>query len=191
MIFTHRDSGYEVFGKISDSIFHHYDEAIVSIHEWNLWGKKSQYIPQQVVQNIYYLTERMPVTVVVFGNIYLLKNLPSVPCLVMAYEDQEAFQRAAADVIYGQLPSAGKLPATAGKGYYIHTGVETEARRNILAESAPPENGFNADFSSQLDQLLSETEKSGAAPGGELLVLKMAKQFTTRHGDTKSTEASR
>lgn len=170
--FTHRDSSYEVFGKMSDSLSRYFDRVIISIHDQNLWGKKSQLIPQQVIQNIYFLSDRIPTTVVVFGNIYLLKNLPHQPNIIVAYEDGVAYQKSAAQVMFGEKPSIGKLPATAYQGYYLHQGIETYDHAPNFVIHGPLENGFKYDFSNNLDQLLEQTRNHKASPGGQVVVLK-------------------
>lgn len=174
--FTNRDSGYSVFGVMADSLSRNFDEVIISIHDWNLWGKKSQYIPQAIVQNIYYIEERRPTTVLIFGNIYLLKNLPKLNCVVVAYEDHHAFQSAAAQILYGEKPSLGKLPATVYKGYEYNQGISTAAILNNPFEAISSiEAGFEKSFESELNLLLEKTRKLGAAPGGQVLVLKDGK----------------
>ena len=181
LFFTYRDSGYDVFAKMSDSILAHFDEAIISIHEQNLWGKKSQLLPQQLVQNIYKLADQMPVTVVVFGNVYVLKNIPNLKCVLVAYEDGEIYQKAAADILFGEKYSHGKLPAMAYKGYYLDQGVSTrENVKNIFEEKSPLIAGFQKDFTEDLDKLLAFAQKEHASPGGQMLVLKDGKAVYNR-----------
>ncbi len=174
--FTYRDSGYDVFGKMADSLIKNYDEIIISIHDQNLWGKKSQFLPQQMVQNIYKVAEVKPTILVSYGNLYLLKNLPNLACVIQAYEDDAIYQKTSSEIIFGERPSLGKLPATAFKGYELGMGEFTESRMVQHFEMVnPKEAGFGRDFGKDLDSLVSETRRIGAAPGGQLMVLKGGK----------------
>lgn len=47
-----------------------------------------------------------------FGNVYAAQNFCNVPTLVAMYEDDEAFQNAAADFLQGKLAAKGTLPVT-------------------------------------------------------------------------------
>lgn len=173
VFFTYRDSGYETFGAIADSLKRNYDVVIVSLHDQNLWGKKSQYLPQQVVQNIYAVAEKIPTILVNFGNVYVLKNLPNLACVVEGYEDEPAYQKACSEVIFGERPAVGKLPATAVKGYELGAGVETLDRMvKHFPLVHPTDLGFNWDFTAEMDSLMSEARSSKATPGGQVLVLK-------------------
>lgn len=177
VFFTHRDSGYAAFGAMSDSLSRHYSEVIISIHDQNLWGKKSQFIPQEIVQNIYYVTDRVPSAVLIFGNVYLLKNLPNLPCAIMAYENGEAYQRAAAKVLFGASPALGHLPATAWEGYTLHQGLRTDDHLFRYEIKKPREAGFSEDFRGPLMALLQQAQTMGAAPGGQVLILKNGYQI--------------
>lgn len=179
--FTYRDSSYELFSKMADSIGKNHEHVILSIHDQNLWGKKSTYLPQQFVQSVYLLSEYTNVTLVLFGNMYNLKNLPNLTCVVQAWEDDAAYQRAVSDVIFGISPSKGTLPATAWKGYEAGAGVKTEMRFPVSLPSSTPDNeGFEYDFSESLDTLLAQTVKKGITPGGQLMVLKNGRNIYQR-----------
>ena len=173
---TDRDSDYETFGKMSDSLARHFDNVIVGIHDQNLWGKKSIFLPQQVVQNIYALNEKARVVVVIFGNVYILHNLPNLPCLIAAWQDDSAYQQTAADIIFGKKPATGKLPATAGRGYTPGMGISTkEMMEDPLPVSSPLKEGMKSDFSAALSNYLDKAVLEGNMPGGELMVLKNGK----------------
>ncbi|MBL7812470.1 MAG: serine hydrolase [Bacteroidetes bacterium] len=170
--FTYRDSGYETFGTMADSLARNYETVIVSLHDQNLWGKKSTWLPQPVVQNLYTLAERTRVVVVMFGHLYILKNLPNLTCALVAYEDEPAYQKATADILFGEKPSLGHLPATAGKGYLAGAGVHTEDRLvHHIPVSSPVTAGFKYDFSTDMDSLLSSAQRMHATPGGQVMVL--------------------
>jgi beta-N-acetylhexosaminidase len=61
--------------------------------------------------------------VVSFGNPYLLRQIPDVPAYVCGYSDCEATQRAAARVLCGDLPAAGKLPISLTEDYQVGHGL--------------------------------------------------------------------
>ena len=174
--FTYRDSSYEVFTKMADSLGKEYEQVILSIHDQNLWGKKSIYLPQAFVQSVYRLSENTKVILVLFGNMYNLRNLPNLPCAIAAYEDDVPYQKAAADVIFGEIESKGQLPATAWKGYEIEQGVQTALRFPAhIAQSDAITEGFSVDFTESMDSLLAQTVRKGITPGGQVMVLKNGK----------------
>ena len=175
---TDRDSDYEVFGKMSDSLARHYDHVIVSIHDQNLWGKKSVFLPQQVVQNMYALNEKTNTIVVVFGNVYILHNLPNLPCMLSAYQDDSSYQQIAAQIIFGKKAANGMLPATAGRGYNEGAGINTLP---VLETGIPKSNalveGMKSDFSENLTKHLLNAVEGGNMPGGQVMVLKNGKNI--------------
>lgn len=179
--FTDRDSGYTTFGKMSDSLARNYDNVIVGIHDQNLWGKKSVYLPQQVVQNIYALNEKARIVVVFFGNVYILHNLPNLPCVIAAYQDDSVYQQTAADIIFGRKAAQGKLPATAGRGYSVGNGINTsDFLEDHIPVSSPLAEGMKSDFSQALTEHLNNAVKNGNMPGGQVFVMKNGKAIYNR-----------
>jgi len=55
---------------------------------------------------------KIPTAAVIFGSPYILGKLPLFNAMVVAYEKQNAAQKAAADVMLGKLTAKGRLPVT-------------------------------------------------------------------------------
>ncbi len=176
ILHTTREAGFDTFALMIDSIAQNFDLVIIGIHNQPTWTQKSRELPQWLVQGIYDLQTRINVIPVLFGNLYALQNLPNLNCVMLAYEDEPEFQYVAAKIITGELPALGKLPATAWKGYEKGMGINTtRLLKQHFAHAQPKELGFKRDFTKQMDSLLDLIVKTGAAPGGQVLVLKNGK----------------
>lgn len=61
--------------------------------------------------------------VISFGNPYLLKEFPEVPCYVCAYGDADVSINASLKVLTGQINPKGKLPVSITNVYKYGTGI--------------------------------------------------------------------
>lgn len=59
-----------------------------------------------------------------FGNPYLLKNFPSVPCYICAYGDADVSIKAVLKTISGEIHFKGKLPVSINDQYKFGTGLQ-------------------------------------------------------------------
>ncbi len=92
-------------------------------------GGGNEPLPPPLAAFIAAATRAVPNAVVVsFGNPQVLRQMPDIPAFVCGYADCEATQRAAARVLSGELPPAGKLPVTLTPEYRIGHGLTTGAR---------------------------------------------------------------
>jgi beta-N-acetylhexosaminidase len=67
------------------------------------------------------------VILVIFGSPYSLKFFDEEKNVLVAYEENEATQLAAANVVLGGISATGKLPVTASEKYKV--GVGSAARK--------------------------------------------------------------
>jgi beta-N-acetylhexosaminidase len=89
-----------------------YDAVIFSVAVRARSGKGSVALPPIGKRLSDELIERKsPLTVVSFGNPYLLTAMPNAPSYMLAYSPFPVSQRAAAKALFGEIEIGGKLPA--------------------------------------------------------------------------------
>lgn len=91
-----------------------FDVVIVGIFDMNKFESKQFGLSNNTLDLLHTLKaygKRIIVTL--FGNPYSLKYFKHEDAVIMAYEDDEDAQEAAAQVLFGQIQAKGKLPVTA------------------------------------------------------------------------------
>ena len=90
------------------------DSVIVGIFDMNKFESKQFGLSNNTLDLLRILkAQGKQVIVTLFGNPYSLKYFKQEDAVIMAYEDDEDAQEAAAQVIFGQIEAKGKLPVTA------------------------------------------------------------------------------
>ncbi len=76
-----------------------------------LWGERSRRMSKNLEE--FFLRDSLPqqTVLVQLGNLYAIKNLSKKYTVVIGHENGEAFQRASADLIFGEYSSNAELPA--------------------------------------------------------------------------------
>jgi beta-N-acetylhexosaminidase len=100
----------------ADSIFNainagNYNKVVVGVHGFSPRPANNYGLSQASVN----LVDKLRSTntlLFVFGNVYATQNFCNASTLVAMYEDDEAFQHAAADFLQGQLAAKGTLPVS-------------------------------------------------------------------------------
>jgi CubicO group peptidase (beta-lactamase class C family) len=118
--FGYRDSASKA-SEVLDAIKNgQYEKVIVGVHNLSLRPANNYGLPQAAINFVNELQLYNAVTMV-FGNVYAAENFANAPTLVAMYEDDEAFQNAAADFIEGRLAARGHLPVTVANKPYGST----------------------------------------------------------------------
>jgi CubicO group peptidase (beta-lactamase class C family) len=97
------------------------------------------------------------------------KSLASAESVTLAYENTEAAQKAAAQVIMGGLPAKGKLPVTIPSFDY-GAGLATQKVR--LSYQSPKEAGMSETGLNRIEEIVKEGISKQAFPGCQVLVAK-------------------
>ena len=120
------------------------------------------------------LTEKKETLFAFFTLPYFCKeyaaSLANAKGLIMGYENTEAAQEYAAQLIFGGIAAKGKLPVTIPGLYYAESGLYTEAVR--LSYQEPEAVGLNSDRLSGIDAIVNEGLRAKAYPGCQVLVAK-------------------
>jgi beta-N-acetylhexosaminidase len=106
-----------------------YDSVIFSIAVRARSGKGSVALPpigRRLSDEL--IRRKLPLTVISFGNPYLLAAMPNAPSYMLAYSPFVVSQRAAAKAVFGEIEISGKLPAAIPKLYPRGHGLSTQRR---------------------------------------------------------------
>lgn len=88
-----------------------YDRVVVGLHNFSNRPANNYGISQPAVDLIQQLQSLNTLTFV-FGNVYATQNFCNASTLVAMYEDDAAFQNAAADFLQGRVAAKGSLPVS-------------------------------------------------------------------------------
>jgi beta-N-acetylhexosaminidase len=74
-----------------------------------------------------------PLVVISFGSPYLTRQTPTAPAFLVAWQDSEITERAAADALLGRIPITGRLPVAIPPDIFLGSGL---ARAAVAAPAA-------------------------------------------------------
>jgi beta-N-acetylhexosaminidase len=119
-----RDADLQEFEKLIHET-KDYNLIIIGVHNTNQHPSKKFGITQNSIDFIHKLTKSKKVILDLFSNPYSLKYFEkSVPeAIVMSYEDDIEVQDLSAQLIFGGIPSLGKLPVTASERFHVRKGI--------------------------------------------------------------------
>jgi beta-glucosidase-like glycosyl hydrolase/CubicO group peptidase (beta-lactamase class C family) len=113
---------------------------------------------------------KKPVIGISTGNPYVAMEFPKLDAYVTTYGSGPVSLEAAAEILFGEQPSSGKLPVTIPGRYNFGDGVETKAI--VLRQGEPQEAGFIPDSLLKVDSIIAKAIADSAFPGAVLLVAK-------------------
>lgn len=97
-------------------------------------------------------------------------SLANAKGLIIGYENTQAAQEYAAQLLFGGIGAKGKLPVTISDMYFAESGLYTDAVR--LGYQEPEAVGLNSDRLSEIDTIVNEGLRAKAYPGCQVLVAK-------------------
>lgn len=164
----HRAS--EMITKLSD-----YDLVIVSVHDNSFFVSRDYGINGKTVGLIHSIARRQDVILSLFANPYSLAffedEILEVGAILVAYQEGDLFEAAAAEAIFNGLQVTGRLPVTAGKHIPRMTGIKTPEPTRIrfgLAEEA----GITSQLLQRIDSLAERGIREKAYPGSQVAIIK-------------------
>jgi len=149
----------------------YHDLVMMSVHDMSRFSSKNFGLDQAQIDFIHGLASKTKVILTLFGSPYALKDFELIPCTMVAYEDDELAQEAAAQAIFGAIDITGKLPVTASKRFASGNGINIPSL-NRLGFAIPEAVGLNSDTLNQIETLVQELIDKKAAPGCQVLVAK-------------------
>lgn len=167
-----------------------YDRVIVDLHGMSRMPATNFGINQNTLDFIDSLSRRTEVVLVIFGSPYSLKFFESQKNIIIAYEDNEVTQPAAANVLFGAMPALGKLPVSASDKFKAGMGITTD--HHIRLELAEPEDvHMKTEDLREMDEVILNGMIAHAYPGCQVLVAKDNKVIWNKAYGSKIYENSK
>ncbi len=151
-----------------------YDRIIMAFHRTNNNPRRNFGVTRQSIKIHNALSERQTMVTVLFGNPYVMDEfgpIDSTKAFLVAYQDTDYMQEAAAQIIFGGALPTGKLPVTASEHFLSGEGL-TYAERTRLGHVSPQEIGIKTKDLDKIDKIAKEGIKKGAFPGCQVLAIK-------------------
>jgi beta-glucosidase-like glycosyl hydrolase/CubicO group peptidase (beta-lactamase class C family) len=157
-----------------DSLQAKYDEVIIGIHKQAKYPANNFGISNTAIQLIKKIQQTKPAITMVFGNPYSAKNFCNASNLVVCYEDDTIFQRAAFDWLNGKFTARGKLPVTICDQFKYGDGITTTTQ-DVLPFATPESVGLNSILLNKIDSISNDAIKKHATPGCVVLIARNGK----------------
>jgi len=156
-----------------------YDKVIIGFHRTNNDPKKNFGVTIQATQIHNKLSESVDVISVLFGNPYVLEkfgDISKTKAFVVAYQDNDYTNEAAAQLLFGGIIPTGKLPVSCSTNFPAGTGL-TYTEKTRLSFVIPEEIGINSDKLKRIDSLALSGIKMSAYPGCQIVAIKSGNVF--------------
>jgi beta-N-acetylhexosaminidase len=146
-------------------------KVIVCLYGMNNSAKRRYGISENTVKLLEKVSQQKQIVVVLFGNPYglnYLSKIQQIRSLVVAYEEHEESEMAAAMCVAGVLPFQGKLPVSAG-GFEDGTGIVDEFVGGMRFVD-PLELKINTSVLDEIDKIVEDAITKGAMPGCQIVL---------------------
>jgi len=156
-----------------------YERIIIGFHRTNNNPKRNFGITRQAIGIHKILSDEHEVVSVVFGNPYVIDKfgeLNSTEALVVAYQDNDYTNNAAAQLIYGGIAPMGTLPVSASTEFPAGFGLKWNNTIRLEFSSAQ-EIGADENELNRIDQIANKSIRGGAFPGCQILAIKSGQVF--------------
>ncbi|TLP80535.1 glycoside hydrolase family 3 N-terminal domain-containing protein [Maribacter sp. ACAM166] len=113
----------------------------------------------------------------VFAKPYALSDIQtfqSIDAVVMAYQNSDIAQEKTAEILFGALGAAGKLPVSATKEFPVNTGLHTTSLSR-LGYSIPERVGLSSKGLQKVDHMVEGGLDSLMFPGAQILIARKGK----------------
>lgn len=158
-----------------------HEKVVIGIHGLTRSTATNYGLTASTVKFVSQLQQISKSITIVFGNAYAAKNWCGAANLVVAYEDDEFTQGAAARMLAGRIPFKGKLPVTICPEWTYGHGIATVVEQPYYRKSPL----FDA-----IDSITSSAIKKKAMPGAVLLAAQHGKIIYHKAYGTKTYEGA-
>ncbi len=162
----------EMIEKLKD-----YNYVIVGFHKSNESPWESYKFKNKELVWLYEIA-RMNTTVLnVFAKPYALSDVVTTTNfegILMAYQNSKVAQEKAAQLLFGAMPSKGKLPVSISEEFPVGTGEETRSLKR-LSYGLPESVGMNSYKLTKIDSIVDVAIKERMTPGVQLIVARKGK----------------
>lgn len=147
-----------------------YDAVVIGLHQLRRFPAGRFGMSEGALQLIESLQNRVPNTVMVFGNPYAAKYISSAKNIITCYEDESIIQETAADMLLGFQVMKGTLPVSVTSAFPSGSGIQ----RSILPV-ATEIIGMDINALGSIDSIANDAIRQHATPGAVVLVAKDGK----------------
>ena len=155
-----------------------YSSVIIGLHKSNITPWSDYKFTNKELVWLQEISRNNKVILVVFAKPYALNSLKSfsnIESILIAYQNSEISQQVAAQIIFGALPSKGKLPVSiSNSSFKLGQGIKTKALGR-LSYGTPESVGMNSKRLLKLDSMAHVAIDKQMTPGLQLLVARKGK----------------
>ncbi|NUM30975.1 MAG: serine hydrolase [Bacteroidetes bacterium] len=144
-----------------------YDLVIIGLHQVSKYPKDNYGITTDACSLVSQLKEKTNVALVCFGNPYSMRNFPGIKTCVFAFNDEEPYYKAAAEIIWGMKKADAKLSITISNEYKLNNGVTLFKSDKLIAGSTSV---LKLKKLQKIDSIVNKAIKIKAMPGCQVLV---------------------
>lgn len=148
-----------------------YDVVIAGLHGTSKYPTHDYRVPKAAAAFLADLDKTTPCILVDFGNPYNLKFFQTIKTVVMAYEDDEVNQNAAAEALFGIIGVDATLPVNVGESFKVGSGKVIKPSGQ-LRFGFPEDVGIAPSDLERIDEIANKAIKDHATPGCQVLVAK-------------------
>lgn len=152
-----------------------YDLVIVSVHNNSYFVRDDYGINGKTVGLIYSIARDNDVVLSLFANPYSIAffddEILSIESILVAHEEGQVFEEAAAQAIFGAFPLQGSLSVSAGNHFPAGKGLLSSPASRIRF-GMPEETGIPAELLKDIDSMAIRGIKNRAYPGCQIAIIK-------------------
>lgn len=155
-----------------------YDQVIVAAHLKEIRPSAKYSLTTSNIKAISQMSLLPKAVLCLFGNVYAVNKLSDVQnykAIILAYQQWKYTEETAAQIIFGGLPSKGRLPVTLNESLAEDQGLML-ADGNRLSYGHPAQVGFDDQLEKRIDSIVVAGLQNQAYPGAVVQVV--------RHGKT-------
>lgn len=172
-----------------------YEILLTSFHyksetPWKNMGSKIKENERKIINSLNLFKRNILIS---FNNPYFLSqiNLDEFESIVVAYQNDNLFQKVVAQQLFGAISFNGALPVSIDKDFKIEKKIITE-KTNILSYGEPIEVGFKKTISEKIDSIVNYAINEKMIPGAQVLVSKDAKIIHEKsYGNFRYSESNK
>lgn len=156
-----------------------YNLVIIGIHNTDMRVTRNYGISDETFALITSISSHKCVILNLFANPYSLDRLTGIneiDAIIIGYEDDPLSQKFAAQLVFGGIPAAGKLPVSTGQIFKAGEGISTEEGFR-LKYSLPEAVGINSKMLYKIDSLAFSAIEQKAIPGCQVLAARNGTVF--------------
>lgn len=148
------------------------DHVLISLHKLNYKKESNFGLSNELINWINQMALSHNITLIVFGNPYIISKFQNINSIVLAYEDNPLVQDITAQLIFGSGEIQGKAPVDLGFNY-----IKNIKRPNLyrLGYATPEFAACSSKVLEQIDELAAQMIRNKTTPGCQILVARKGK----------------